>query len=277
MTAESSASGSHIPLAGDWRYAVEREAPLVPGGVYATAPTVPALLAPQNNPAYLFNSMIAPFVGYGLRGAIWYQGEANVEVANTYRARFAAMIRDWRKRWGQGDFPFYFVQLANFTASPGWPLLREAQTQTLAEPATGMAVILDIGNPTDIHPRNKIDVGHRLALLARAKTYGETALEFSGPTIDHVEIAKETIRAHWLHAAGLRTRDGAPAVKGFELAGADGVYHPAEAKIDGSTIIVSTSLVTEPRFVRYAWADNPATNLENAAGLPAAPFRTDGF
>jgi len=277
MLAESALGKTPISLSGEWHYAVEREVPLVSATVYASAPATPALLVPQNNPAYLFNGMIAPFVGYGIRGAIWYQGEANSEEANTYRARFSAMIHDWRTRWGQGDFPFYFVQLANFTATPGWPYLREAQAQTLAEPATGMAVILDIGNPADIHPRNKRDVGHRLALLARAKTYGEGSLEFSGPTLDHVVISAASVSVYWQHADGLRTRDGSPLVKGFALAGLDGVFKPAEAKIVGTTTIVSSALVPTPRFIRYAWADNPETDLENAVGLPAAPFRTDNF
>jgi len=280
MHAESTATGSTsaaVPLTGPWRYAVEREVPLVPGSVYATSPAVPAILAPQNNPAYLFNGMIAPLVGYGLRGAIWYQGEANVSVANTYRDRFTAMIRDWRGRWGQGDFPFLFVQLANYTETPGWPFLREAQTQTLAEPATGMAVTLDIGNPTDIHPRNKRDVGHRLVLLARTKTYGETTLEATGPTLAHVEISGATTRIHWQHATGLSTHDGTVNVKGFALAGADGVYHPADALIDEETVVITSPAVPEPHTVRYAWADNPETNLENGGALPAAPFRTDGY
>lgn len=276
MTAETTASSQKpIPLAGLWRYAIEREVPLVPGSVYATAPATPALLAPQNNPAYLYNAMIAPFVGYGIRGAIWYQGEANTEVANTYRDRFTAMIRDWRARWNQGPFPFYFVQLANFTATPGWPLLREAQTQTLAEPNTGMAVTLDIGNPTDIHPRNKLEAGRRLALLARANIYGEPKLESSGPTFDRIEFDGSAARIYWQHATGLRTRDGTAAVKGFALAGADGIYYPATAKIESSVVIVTSPAVPAPKSVRYAWADNPATNLENAAALPAAPFRTD--
>ncbi|MFT3869959.1 MAG: sialate O-acetylesterase [Nibricoccus sp.] len=276
MLAETTASNQKpISLAVDWRYAVEREVPLVPGSVFASSPAAPAILAPQNNPAYLFNAMIAPFVGYGIRGAIWYQGESNTEVAATYRDRFTAMIRDWRTRWGQGPFPFYFVQLANFTAGPGWPLLREAQTQTLAEPNTGMAVILDIGNPSDIHPRNKLDVGRRLALLARAKTYGEKNLECSGPTFERVEIDGATARIHWQHATGLRTRDGSGAVKGFALAGTDGIYHSATAKIDETVAVVTSAEVPAPKFVRYAWADNPETNLENSAALPAAPFRTD--
>src|SRR6266496_4647718 len=139
-----------------------------------------------------------------------------------------------------------------------------------------MAVTIDIGNPTDIHPRNKRDVGHRLALLARAKTYGDPALEFSGPTLDRVEISGAVARVTWLHTTGLRTHDDSAMVKGFSLAGADGVYHPAQGKIDGTTVSVSSSLVPIPHFVRYAWSDNPETNLENAAGLPAVPFRTDG-
>jgi len=278
MTAETAAKDQKpIPLSGPWRYSVERAIPLVSGSVFATSPTIPPLLAPENNPAYLFNAMIAPFIGYGIRGAIWYQGEANTEVANTYRERFTAMIRDWRARWNQGNFPFYFVQLANYVATPGWPLLREAQTQTLAEPATGMAVILDIGNPTDIHPKNKRDVGHRLSLIARAKIYGEASLEYSGPTLDHVEISDAAIRIYWQHAAGLRTHDGATTVKGFELAGADGVYHPAEAHINGTTVVVTSADAPAPKFVHYAWADSPETNLENSSALPAAPFRTDKF
>ena len=277
MFAESAASPERLPLAGEWRYQSELEVPLVPGSVYATSPSVPAILQPQNNPAYLFNGMIAPLAGYGIRGAIWYQGEANVDVANTYRDRFTAMIRDWRARWGQGDFPFYFVQLANFTASPGWPFLREAQTQTLAEPQTGMVVTLDIGNPADIHPRNKREVARRLALLARDRVYGEAGISDSGPTIKRVAISGGTVCLHWRHAKGLSISGGADKLHGFELAGADGVYHPAEAHIDGETVVVTSAAVPAPRTVRYAWADNPQANLENAAGLPAAPFRTDTF
>jgi len=266
-----------LPLAGDWRFAVEHEIPLVSGDVYQTAPAVPPGISTQSNAATLFNGMIAPLVPYGIRGAIWYQGEANVDDAASYRARFTAMIRDWRARWGEGDFPFFFVQLASFHATPGWPLLREAQAQTLIEPATGMAVTLDIGNPTNIHPRNKQDVGHRLALLARAQIYGEPTLEAAGPTLVCTEISGNQVRVHLSHAGGLRARGGAPAVTGFALAGADGVYHPAEARIDGAGVVVSSDAVPAPHTVRYAWADCPTANLENAAGLPAASFRTDGY
>jgi len=275
MAAESTATGAVLPLSGSWRYSVERAVPLVAGSVYATSPATPAILSPQNNAAFLFNGMIAPLVRYGIRGAIWYQGEANVGVANTYRERFTTLIRDWRSRWGQGDFPFLFVQLANFTETPSWPFLREAQAQTLVEPATGMAVTLDIGNAKDIHPRNKREVGRRLALLARAQVYGEKTLESTGPSLDHVQIANGVARIDWRYSGGLRIRNGGTKLTGFELAGADGVYHPAVASIEGSTVVVTSAAVPVPQTVRYAWADNPDANLENATGLPAAPFRTD--
>lgn len=270
-----SLGGARVSLAGTWRYAVERAIPPVGGQVFATYPGPPAALQTQNAAAALYHGMIAPLVPYGLRGAIWYQGEANVGNAAQYRDRFTTMIRDWRTRWGQGQFPFYFVQLADFREGGTWPWLREAQTQTLAEPATGMVVTLDIGNPADIHPRNKQEVGRRLALLALARTYGVARIEDSGPTLQRVAIEGAIARVLWNHAAGLRTRDGAADVKGFELAGADGAFHPAEATIEGESVRVTSAAVPAPRAVRYAWADAPATNLCNAAGLPAAPFRTD--
>jgi len=278
MFAESSAVlGSRLALTGDWRWEVEREIPLVSGVVFATQPQPPPGLAMPNSPTALYNAMIAPLVPYGLKGFIWYQGEANVAAHASYRDRFTAMIRDWRTRWGQGTLPFYFVQLASFTESPGWPYLREAQTQTLSEPATGMAVTMDIGEEHDIHPKNKHDVGSRLALLARAGAYGEKDVVATGPTVAGVEIAGGSARVHFQSARGLRTHDGTAAVLGFALAGADGVYHPAVARIDGETVVMTSPAVTAPRTVRYAWADYLAVNLENAAGLPAAPFRTDGL
>ena len=267
--------GESLPLEGAWRYAIEREIPLVSGAVYATAPVPPSILSPQNNPAYLYNAMIAPLVGYGIRGAIWYQGEANVGVADKYQARFTAMIRDWRAHWGQGDIPFLFVQLANFKESPSWPHLREAQAQTLVEPATGMAVTIDIGNPADIHPRNKREVGRRLSLLARSIAYGQENLDCSSPSLKRIEIADGLVRVFWTHGSGLRIRKPMTQVTGFELAGPDGAYHAAEARIDGETVILKSPLVPEPRTVRYAWADSPESSLENASGLPAAPFRSD--
>ncbi len=275
LFAESAAQ--RLALDGPWRWEVERAIPLVPATIYASQPPAPPELSLQNQPAALYNAMIAPLIPYGVRGFIWYQGEANVGAYDTYRARFTALIRDWRTRWGEGTLPFYFVQLAAFTERAEWPYLREAQTQTLAEPGTGMAVTLDIGEIHDIHPHNKQDVGHRLALLARAGTYGEPGLSTRGPELDAVEIAGGSARVRWHDASGLRTHDGGTLVKGFALAGADHVYHAAEARLDGETVVVTCPAVSAPQTVRYGWADYLDVNLENAAGLPAAPFRTDGF
>jgi sialate O-acetylesterase len=208
-----------LDLSGDWRYQVEHVIPLVSGDVWRSYPP-PAVPEPHHHPAALYDGMIAPLVPYGLRGAIWYQGESNADRHATYRDLQIAMIRDWRARWGIGQFPFYFVQLAGYGASPTWPLLREAQAQALVEPATGMAVAIDLGDRLDIHPRNKQEVGRRLALIALGQTYGEP-VDFSGPTLDRTEIQGNQARIRFRHARGLRTRDGAASVLGFELAGAD--------------------------------------------------------
>jgi sialate O-acetylesterase len=266
-----------VPLDNSWQWETERAIPLVPASIYATYPPAPPELAGQNQPAALYNAMIAPLIPYGLRGFIWYQGEANVGSYQSYLTRFIAMIRDWRVRWGEGTLPFYFVQLAAFTERPEWPYLREAQTQTLAEPGTGMAVTLDVGEIHDIHPRDKQDVGHRLALLARANDYGEKDLAARSPELAGVEISGSSVRVRWHHAAGLRAHDGAAAIKGFAVAGADHVYHPADARLEGETVVLTCAVVPTPQTVRYGWADYLEVNLENAAGLPAAPFRTDGF
>ncbi len=268
---------TRVSLAGPWQWQVEREIPLVSSDIFRTHPAPPPELDGQNTPTALFNGMIAPLIPYGLRGFIWYQGEANVLAHASYQARFTAMIRDWRARWGEGTLPFYFVQLASFTENSSWPYLREAQTATLSEPETGMASAIDIGEIHDIHPRNKQDVGHRLALLARAQVYGEKKLVASGPTFARCEITGNTVHLHWNTATGLRTHDGAKAVKGFTLAGADGHSHPAEARIEGDTVVVTSAAVPTPQTLRYAWVDWPEVNLENAAGLPAAPFRTDSY
>jgi sialate O-acetylesterase len=264
-----------IDLWGDWRHQVEHEIPLVPGEVWQTFPP-PTVPEPEHYPAVLYNAMIAPLIPYGLRGALWYQGESSVDRHAHYRDHQIGLIRDWRARWGLGQFPFYLVQLAGYRASPEWPHLREAQSQSLSEPGTGMAVALDIGDPLDIHPRNKRDVGRRLALLALGRTYGQV-VECEGPRLEHVAIDGGRATAHLAHAAGLRTHDGTEAVLGFALAGADRHYHPADARIHGETVVVSSPSVPAPRTVRYAWADYTETNLVNAAGLPAVPFRTDGY
>ena len=244
-------------------------------------PAMPAAdpRASSQMPTGLYNAMIAPLIPYAIAGAIWYQGESNANDAAGYRRLFPAMITGWRRLWGEGDFPFLFVQLANFMqtgAEPrdtGWAQLREAQTLTLATPNTGMAVIIDIGTPNNIHPPNKQDVGHRLALWAEAKTYGQEVV-FSGPLYDSMKVEGGAIRISFKYAeSGLVAKDGA--LKGFAIAGADGKFVWADATIDGQTVVVKSAAVPAPVAVRYAWDDNPVCNLYNAAGLPASPFRTD--
>lgn len=228
-----------------------------------------------NTPAGLYNGMIAPLVPYGIRGVIWYQGESNASEAHAYRYRrlFADMIEDWRNRWGEGDFPFLFVQLANYKSSQWWPVLRESQTETLRLRNTGMALAIDIGESHDIHPKNKQEVGKRLALAALHVAYGKAG-EYSGPMFTEAVPEGGAMRVYFTHAAGMQARDGG-AVAGFTIAGADGKFVPAEARIDGETVVVSSAQVADPATVRYAWADDPVCNLMNQAGLPAVPFRSD--
>lgn len=224
-------------------------------------------------PAALFNGMIAPLTPFAIRGVIWYQGEANADNrAPLYARLFPTMIRDWRRAWDEGDFPFLFVQIANWNTEPGenWPEVRDAQRSALALRNTGMAVTIDIGDPVDIHPKNKLDVGLRLARAARAITYGEK-LEWSGPLYRQLTHEDHALRVWFDHADGL-TAKGVPLV-GFEVAGPDGKYVAADAKIDGTSVVVSSATVPEPVSVRYAWAPNPTCNLYNHEGLPASPFQ----
>jgi sialate O-acetylesterase len=272
------AGASPISLAGDWLYKVEMQVkPLQVD--FSTQPIAPAGVGNPKTPTVLYNAMLAPLVRYTIRGAIWYQGEDNANRGRQYRTLFPVMIRNWREAWGEGNFPFLFVQLANFQprrAEPGesgWAELREAQTMTLKEPATGMAVIIDLGEADNIHPKNKQDVGHRLALWALAKTYGQSG-EYSGPLFDSSAVEGNKVRVRFTHADGLRTSDGGP-VKGFAIAGADGKFVWANATIDGKGVLVWSDAVAQPVAVRYGWADNPEVNLYNSAGLPASPFRTD--
>jgi len=228
-----------------------------------------------HTPAALYNGMIAPLTPYTIRGVIWYQGESNASEVHAFRYRrlFAAMIDDWRSHWGEGDFPFLFVQLANFKSNDWWPVLRESQTATLRLRNTGMAVAIDIGESRDIHPKNKQDVGHRLALAARHIVYGEP-LEYSGPIYRQATTEGNQMRVWLDHATGLQAKGGG-ALTGFTIAAADGNFVPADAHIDGNTVVLSSPQVSTPTSVRYAWADDPVCNLTNQAGLPASPFRTD--
>jgi sialate O-acetylesterase len=221
-------------------------------------------------------------IPYGIAGAIWYQGESNAGRAYQYRTLFGGMIKNWRDDWGVGKFPFLFVQLANFMKTKpepdesAWAELREAQTMTLGLPNTGMAVIIDIGEADDIHPKNKQDVGKRLALWALANTYGKK-LVYSGPIYKSMKVDGNSIVLSFDHVGGGLVAKGGEELKGFAIAGADKKFVWADAKIDGDTIVVSSDKVAEPAAVRYAWADNPVCNLYNAEELPASPFRTDDW
>ncbi len=238
-------------------------------------PPLPQGPGHPNTPAGLYNAMIAPLTPYAIRGVIWYQGESNASEAHAYKYRrlFGGMIQDWRNRWGQGDFPFLFVQLANFKSNQWWPVVRESQTETLRLRNTGMAVTIDIGESGDIHPKNKQDVGKRLALAALHTAYGK-AVEYSGPVFQQATPQGNAMRVYFSHADGMQARGGG-AIAGFTIAGADGNFVPAEAQIEGDTIVVSSTQVAAPAAVRYAWADDPVSNLVNQSGLPAGPFRSD--
>ena len=234
------------------------------------------------SPSGLYNAMLAPLTSYAIRGAIWYQGESNASPlrAFEYRRLFQAMIEDWRRAWDQ-PFPFLFVQLANFMerksdpAESAWAELREAQMRALGLPATGMAVAIDIGEANDIHPRNKQEVGRRLALAARGVAYGEK-IESSGPLYEGMKFEAGRVRVYFGHTGrGLETKGSG--LEGFALAGRDRKFVWAEARIEGDTVVVSSPLVSDPVAVRYAWGDNPACNLYNKDGLPASPFRTDDW
>jgi sialate O-acetylesterase len=224
-------------------------------------------------PGMLWNGMIAPLTPFPIRGAIWYQGESNAsdERAPLYSSIFTTMIQDWRRQWGVGDFPFLFVQIANFKpgSNTGWPALRDQQLKTLALDNTGMAVTIDIGLPDNIHPTNKLDVGLRLSRWARVLTYGEQ-IEDSGPLMREAVPEGAAIRVYFDHAKGLMAKGGA--LTGFEVAGDDGKFVPATAAIESETVVASSPDVARPLKVRYAWASNPQCNLYNSDALPASPF-----
>jgi sialate O-acetylesterase len=269
---KSAEQSEMISLAEQWNYRVAHN--------FGVAPHQPPGPTGRSTPCTLYNGMIAPLVPYALRGAIWYQGESNTTRPQQYQTLFPAMIRNWRQDWGQENFHFHFVQLANFMSPPTepgesqWAELREAQTMALSLPDTGMAVIIDLGEETDIHPRNKQDVGHRLAVSVLSKVYELADVIPSGPLYKTHSIEGAHIRLWFDYVAGgLIARNGV--LKTFAIAGADQKFHWANAQIEGDTIVVSSPEVLAPVSVRYGWADNPACNLYNTAGLPASPFRTD--
>ena len=249
-------------------------------GSRGRAPRHPDPMQDQHNPSVLYNGMIAPLVPYGIRGAIWYQGESNLGTRKLYPDLQKALIEDWRGQWGRGDFPFYFVQLAPHKQPSPEPSnsslasMREAQASSLDLPNTGMAVTLDIGDAEDVHPRNKQDVGRRLARLALSGTYDKDIVP-CGPVLKMSEIGDGGIVLHFEHLGGGLVAKGGP-LNQFSIAGDDRKFFQADATITGGTVIVSSPAVPLPAHVRYAWADNPqGANLFNSAGLPAAPFRTD--
>jgi sialate O-acetylesterase len=236
--------------------------------------------------------MIAPLLTYPkafpIKGTIWYQGESNVKRAHQYRKLFPALIADWRRGWAQGDFPFLYVQLPNYIAEKkakpdhlaepeesAWAELREAQAKSLAVPKTAMVVTIDIGDPRDIHPKNKQDVGHRLALSALKLAYGQD-VPSSGPEFKSMKVIDGEAHLEFQHAEDGLVIHG-DQLKGFAIAGADKKFVWATGRIDGAKVIVSSPDVKEPVAVRYAWADNPDCNLFNKSGLPAGPFRTDDW
>ncbi|HXW13702.1 MAG TPA: sialate O-acetylesterase [Terriglobia bacterium] len=229
--------------------------------------------------AGLWNAMMAPLTPYAIAGAIWYQGESNADFAYQYRRVFTAMIQQWRSSWGEGDFPFLFVQLANFDAGgkfpDAWAVLRESQDKTLALPKTGMAVTIDIGESHNIHPTNKQEVGRRLALAAEGIAYGRK-IEYRGPAFKSLRADRGTLRLQFTHAAGGLVVRG-QRLMGFDIAGEDQQFLPAEAQIEGSDVVLSSSRVANPVAARYAWANDPKCNLYNKQGLPAPPFRTDDW
>ncbi len=304
----------HVPAAinlgklqtgpGGWEQKTEFALPALTEAQKAEMPTNPGSEPwSWQGPSRLYNAMINPLIPYAIKGVVWYQGESNVGRAYQYRTAFPLLIKDWRTRWGQGDFPFLFCQLANMTnkqSMPGdanWAELREAQSLTLAVPNTGQAVLIDIGDSANVHPQNKAGVGARLAAIALAQTYGQS-VPFSGPVFQAAKIDGGKIRIAFKQTDGglvakplpatysVDSATGATAplvrnntgpLEGFAICGVDRKWVWAEAQIEGNQVIVSSEKVPAPVAVRYAWAGNPTCNLYNGAGFPASPFRTDDF
>lgn len=265
--------GSMVSLSGNWKFQL-------------ASVTQSLSVNPNSFPSLLYNSMVNPLIPYSIKGVIWYQGERNANAGRSYQYRkaFPLMITDWRNHWKQGDFPFYFVQLSSFNYDNGnsqkgsaWAELREAQTMTLSLPNTGMAVTTDIGNAKDIHPRNKRDVGKRLALVALHHTYRKK-VEYSGPVYQSMNVKGKEVILSFSHNDGLRMQGQDGMLIGFEIAGEDQHFYKATARINGKQVIISAPEILIPVAVRYAWADDAGSaNLFNQSGLPAVPFRTDNW
>lgn len=259
-----------ISLEGTWKFSNTIEPPMPKAQNYSWMPS------------FLYNAMIHPIAGYSIKGAIWYQGESNAGAHQYYNVLFESMIEEWRKSWNQGNFPFLFVQLANFMqknsqpTDTDWARLRESQTQTLRLENTGMATIIDIGDADDIHPRNKHDVGYRLWQAAKKVAYGDNVI-YSGPSYRDHKVNGSTIEISFDQVGeGLVTKNS-DRVLGFAIAGNDRKFYWAEATIEGDKVVISSDKVTSPVAVRYAWADNPDVSLYNEEDLPAVPFRTDNW
>ena len=265
-------SAASVPLAGKW---------LVHRGTPANIRAKQLGNVSTSLGGGLYNALIAPLQPYGIRGMIWYQAESNADEPELYADMFPAMIKSWRSAWGQGEFPFYFVSLAGFMGHQelavekySWAEIREAQKSGLALPHTGMAMAYDIGEANDIHPKNKSEVGRRLAALALANDYG-LRIESQGPTLERMEIDGDRVRLHLSHAMGMAPKGSE--LRGFAIAGSDKVFHFARASIQDAVVVLSAAdgLVQRPVAVRYGWSSIPSGNLYNSAGFPAVPFRTD--
>lgn len=269
-------AGETAPLAlhGDWHYQVEHRLPPLPADLFNTRPWMGPGLLPQDRPAHAYHGMIHPLRRWSLRGVLWYQGESNSGRANDYFDLLQGLITGWRSAFADPGLAFLLVQLPNYSAGGDWPLLREAQARTLALPHTALAVTLDVGDTADIHPLRKQPVGERLAGLALHDLYGRP-VPARGPEVDTWERVGTRLRLRFHHAdGGLSTVDNQPP-RGFEVCGPDGVYHPAEGRLDGEYVDLTYPGLLHPCGVRYAFSANPEVNLVNRHGLPAAPFRRD--
>lgn len=282
-SAAARASGKPIP---------PKPVPATPEPINPDPTALPNSSSRPGVPSVIYNAMIDPCAPYAIKGVIWYQGEANGGAGLEYRDLFPRLIAGWRQRWGQGDFPFLYVQLPNWSAGGAdhdeWAYLREAQQLTLSLPNTGMAVTIDIGDPNDVHPKDKLHVAQRLALVARHVIYGQT-LDWSGPMFESLTIqgAEAHVRLNhaegglsiaappWQPAGAARVLTDEPT--GFVVAGEDHVFHPAHARLADGQIIVTSADVAHPVAVRYGWLNSPVCNVYGKSGLPLAPFRTDDW